>query len=73
MNENYKVSSSDFSKKNFSGGIGFREGPFFFDFGYVYSVSDQYYQPYTLQNVIVPGVKSQVITNNFVSTFGVKF
>ena len=73
LNEIYKAGSSDFSKKSFSGGIGFRENNVFLDFGYVYTMSDQFYQPYTLSFEKVPGVKSRVIGNNFLMTLKVKF
>ncbi len=73
MNNIYKVGSSDFSKKSFSGGLGFRENNLFFDLGYVYTLSDEFYQPYTLHFKEVPGVKSRVVTNNFIITMGVKF
>lgn len=73
LNEIYKIESSDFSKKSFSGGIGFRENNLFIDLGYVYTLSDQFYQPYTLNAEIVPGVKSRIVTNNFIVTLGVKF
>jgi hypothetical protein len=73
LKEIYKAGSSDFSKKTFSGGIGFRENDLFFDLGYVYSLSDEYFQPYTLNNEEVPGVKSRVVGSNFTATIGVKF
>ncbi len=71
--EGYKAGSSDFSKKSFSGGIGFRPGRMFLDLGYVYTLSDQYYQPYTLEDIAVPGVKNRVISSNILLTVGVKF
>ena len=73
LNETYKVEGSDFSKKSFSGGIGFRENNMFIDFGYVYTLSHQFYQPYTLQSEKVPGVETKVTTSNFTLSFGVKF
>jgi hypothetical protein len=69
----YKVSSNDFSKMNFSGGIGFRENDFFLDLGYLYSQSNQFFQPYRLQSTEVPGVTSTNRSHNFTLTFGAKF
>ncbi len=73
MNNEYVSGGSDFSKKSFSGGIGFREKNLFLDLGYVYTESDEYFQPYSLNNESVPGVKTNVITSNFLLTLGVKF
>ena len=71
--DKYKVSGYDFSKKSFSTGIGFKEGNMFFDLGYVYTFSNEFYQPYTLRYEDVPGVRLKNSTNNFVITVGVKF
>ena len=71
--ESYKVTGNDFSKKGFSLGIGMRDEHFFLDLGYLHSISNQFYQPYTLVNQDVAGVKSDVVTNNFTVTLGVKF
>ena len=73
INDIYKAGDSDFSKKSFSGGVGFRPGRFFIDLGYVYTLSDQFYQPYTLNDIAVPGVKHRVVTSNILATIGVKF
>lgn len=64
---------SDYSKSGFSAGIGFKENNFFIDLGYLYSHSNQYYQPYTLANEYVPGVKNGVNTHNVTITCGFKF
>lgn len=71
--EKYKTGISDFSRKGISGGIGYRENGLFFDLGYAYTLSDEYFQPYTLNAEAVPGVKSRVINHNFTATIGVKF
>ncbi len=71
--DRYRTGSSDFSRKGISGGIGYRENGLFFDLGYAYTLSDEYFQPYTLNNEAVPGVKSRVIDHNFTVTIGVKF
>jgi hypothetical protein len=73
LNTQYKVGSTDFSQKSFSGGIGFRENDLFFDLGYVYTMRDEFFQPYRLNSEEVPGVKNSIVTNNFVITMGVKF
>lgn len=73
MNDVYISEGSDFSKMSYSGGIGFREKNLFADLSYVYTSSDEYFQPYSLQNEEVPGVKSKIINSNFLLTFGVKF
>jgi long-subunit fatty acid transport protein len=73
LENGFRAGSSDFAKKSISAGVGFKPGAFFLDFGYVYTLSDQFYQPYTLELIDVPGVKSRVVTNNIVITAGVKF
>jgi hypothetical protein len=73
LNDAYRAGSSDFSKRSYSGGIGFRPGKLFFDIGYIYTVSDQYFQPYSLETIDVPGAKSKVVSSNVVATFGIKF
>jgi hypothetical protein len=73
FNNSFKAGSFDFSKNSFSAGIGIKENNLFFDLGYVYTKSLEYYQPYTLSDETVPGVKSEVISSNFVFTFGIKF
>jgi hypothetical protein len=73
LNDLYKAGSSDFTKKGFSLGIGYREDDLFFDIGYARTQSNEFYQPYQLQTEAVPGVKSTVVSNNFTMTLGVKF
>jgi hypothetical protein len=73
LNEVYRAGSHDYSKQSFSGGVGFRPGNMFFDLGYVYTMSDQYYQQYTLDDIDVPGSKNTNISSNIVATFGIKF
>ncbi|MFN8166505.1 MAG: outer membrane protein transport protein [Bacteroidia bacterium] len=69
----YKVSGNDFSKKGFSLGFGMRDTHFFLDVAYLYTISNQYFQPYSLNTESVPGVKTDVSSNNFTVTLGVKF
>ena len=64
---------SDYSKRGFSAGIGFKEKNFSIDLGYLHSQSNQYYQPYTLSLEAVPGVKNDLTTHNFTVTCGYKF
>jgi long-subunit fatty acid transport protein len=71
--DNYAVKGWDFSGQHISGGIGFREKSFYIDLAYLYSFSDQYLQPYTLENEIVEGSYEHVTGYNFTATFGVKF
>ena len=74
FNTSEKTKGSDYSKTYLSGGLGIRDRNYFIDLGYVYSQSNEYYQPYTLQNnVVVAGSKNDVVNHNFVVTFGVKF
>ncbi len=69
----YKVSGYDFSEVNYSAGIGIRDEHTFIDFGYVYHQSKEFFQPYTLSDEEVPGVKNTITSHNFMVTFGVKF
>ncbi len=69
----YTTSGSDYSKIGYSAGIGMKEKNFFLDLGYLYTQSNQYFQPYTLSTESVPGVKNDVSTHNFTITCGVKF
>jgi len=64
---------NDFSRWSFSGGAGVRGDHVFFDAAYVRSMSDQFYQPYTLADQTVSGVTQKKTMNNFVATIGVKF
>jgi hypothetical protein len=73
LNNQYISGVSDFSRNSFSGGIGLRENNIFLDLGYVYTLSHEFYQPYTLSYEAVPGVKNRVVSSNFTLTFGVKF
>ena len=68
-----KISGADFSRTSYSGGLGIRDNNYFVDLGYIHSSSNEYFQPYTLSDQSVPGVKNKVANHNFVITFGVKF
>ncbi len=73
FNNYYRAASSDFSRKSFSAGLGIRDGKTFLDLGYVYTTSNEYFQPYSLNSQAVAGVENKVNTNNFVLTLGFKF
>lgn len=73
LNESYKTGNSDFSRKSITGGLGFREKDIFFDLGYAYTLSDEFFQPYTLNDEDVPGSKTRYVSSNFTATIGVKF
>ncbi len=70
VNVSYQAGKYDFSSMTYSGGLGFRENNFFLDFGYVLTLSNEFFQPYTLENTEVPGVQEKVRTNNFLMTAG---
>lgn len=69
----YTFSGNDYSKIGYSGGIGMKEKNFFLDLGYVYTQSNQYFQPYALTLESAPGVANDVQTHNFTITCGFKF
>jgi hypothetical protein len=73
MNSRYAVSGSDFSQKTFSGGFGVRDKNLFLDFGYAWTETKGYLQPYTLNFAEVPGVRETTVRSNFTMTVGVKF
>jgi len=65
--------NNDFTRWSFSGGIGVRETHFYADFAYVRTISNEFYQPYTLSDQSVPGDAIKRGTNNFVLTLGTRF
>jgi len=73
MNSRFRVSGNDFSKNSICAGIGVRDKNLSIDLGYVYALSNQYFQPYLLSSESVPGVYQKVKNNNFTLTFGIKF
>jgi len=73
ISDGYKVAGSDFSQSRFSGGIGFREKNFFIDLGFLYSLTKEFTQPYTLENTYVPGSNDRVTGYNATVTVGLKF
>ena len=73
LNNSFREGGQDFVKKGFSLGFGYREANMFFDLGYARTMSNEFFQPYTLSYESVSGVKSDVVTNNFTATLGFKF
>ena len=73
LNTRYITGGADFKKTSYGGGIGIRDNDLFVDIGYMYTESNEYFQPYTLSNQDVPGVKNKVRSSNVTGTFGVKF
>lgn len=73
MNSKYAVSGADFSQKSLTAGFGVRDKNVFLDFGYAYTETKGYLQPYTLNFLEVAGVRETMVRSNFTMTFGVKF
>jgi len=74
INSIQRVAGADYSKNYYSGGIGIRNKNYFIETGYSYSVSNEYFQQYTLENnVPVEGSRNRVVNHNFVVTLGAKF
>jgi hypothetical protein len=73
ISDGFRVDGADFSQSRYSGGIGFREKNFFLDLGFLYSMSKEFTQPYTLNNTFVPGSIDRVTGYNATMTVGVKF
>lgn len=73
LEESFRVTNSDFSRRSFSAGVGIREKSFFLDLGYVFTTSNEFFQPYTLRSEFVEGVRNKVNTHNYVLTFGWRF
>ena len=46
---------------------------YFIDFGYAYSVTGSYYQPYTLSSKDVPSIITKQYDNRFLITLGYNF
>lgn len=69
------MSAGDFNnaRQNISLGIGFREQYYYFDFGYVRTMTKEFYLPYSLNTQVTEGAKNTISKNNFLITFGVKF
>lgn len=61
------------STTNYSFGIGVKDKGLSLDFGYVYSTSKQYYQPYSLAFQSVEGSTNTLQNNIFVMTIGYRF
>lgn len=73
LTASYAADTYDFSSKSFSGGFGIRDNNLFVDFGYVHTISKEYFQPYTLSTENVAGVNNKVSSGNFTITLGARF
>ena len=68
-----KPANGDHSRQSYSFGLGFREGGYFLDLGYVYSQTEFLYVPYTLDNNTQPFAENKMRSHNVTMTLGVKF
>lgn len=64
---------ADLSMTNYSVGLGVKDMGLSLDFGYIYSVAKQYYQPYSLTGETVDGATIKSTNNIFVMTIGYRF
>jgi len=64
---------ANLSTTNYSFGIGVKDRGLSLDFGYIYSMSKQYYQPYSLTGQTVDGSTNSLQNNIFVMTIGYRF
>ena len=60
LNSQYRNGGADYKKTSYGGGIGIRDNDLFIDIGYLYTESNEYFQPYTLSYQDVPGVKNKI-------------
>lgn len=63
----------DYSKINISGGFGVKMENVSVDAAYIHSTSNEFYQPYSLDDEFVPGVGIKKNTGNVVLTLAYKF
>ena len=68
---NYKI--NDGEKIGFSGGVGFRQGPFFMDLAYVYSRIWEDYYLYNTAYLSSAPAKSKYTSNSLLLTLGTRF
>jgi len=68
-----KPAEGDHSRQSYSFGLGFREGGYFLDLGYVYSETKYLYVPYTLDAGNSPSALNKMRSHNVTMTLGVKF
>ena len=71
--ENQNADGADYSRNSISGGLGIREGNYFLDLGMIHTKGNQYYQPYSLANQLVPGATIEKSSTNIVVTVGLRF
>lgn len=64
---------ADLTTTNYSLGIGVKDMGLSIDFGYIYSMAKEYYQPYALTGENVEGATIKTTNNIFVMTIGYRF
>lgn len=73
IKKNLSSEDTDQHKFVYSGGIGVREEKYFIDLGYAYTIGNEFYRPYSLENETVEGVFSKIKDHKFLLTFGFRF
>ena len=64
---------SSTARKNITAGFGIRGNDVYADLGYVYTFYDGFYQPYTLNNRVVPTASLNNSAANIALTVGFRF
>lgn len=64
---------SGFNSMNYSAGVGIHDKGYFIDVAYNRNMQKSFYQPYTLDNLSVPGVKQDFTRANITVTVGFKY
>lgn len=73
MNSGLAVKGADFSKQNYTGGLGIRDEHYFLDITYSLIQTKQFYRPYSLTGQLVPGAREKIDAHELMVTFGVRF
>jgi len=68
-----RPANGDQSRQSYSGGLGFREGAYFLDLGYVYTQTKNLYVPYSVDNGNSPVAENKMHSHLITMTLGVKF
>lgn len=75
LNDNTARTDTDYftdkGSQYFSGGIGYRETSWYFDFTYLAKINKQEFHPYYIENSSTADVTTR--TNNFIATLGFRF